>query len=180
MNGRFRKRSEGIPVGTILLLAVLLIGSLMAGLFPRAALAQEEKPDLSLRLLTNDYYTEITAGETKVILLEIRNTGSTAILDIELSAIQPQGWTADFEPDRIAVLNPADSIVTKVTVRTAPKSAQERYEVILRADSTAVHRAVSTWLMVVPPEGRWLWVGGIIAAVVIAAFGVVFWRFGRD
>jgi uncharacterized membrane protein YdcZ (DUF606 family) len=31
-----------------------------------------------------------------------------------------------------------------------------------------------------PPEGRWLWVGGILAAVVVAGFVVIFMRFGRE
>jgi uncharacterized membrane protein len=161
-------------------LAVLLAASLTAGLIPQTALAQQQKVDLSLRFLANDYYTEITAGETRILLLEVKNTGSKAIDNIELSVLPPEGWTIGLEPDRIASLNPADSQVIKVTVQTPSKSAKERHEIILRADSTAVHRAISAWMTIEPPAGRWLWVGGILAALVAAGFVVIFWRFGRD
>jgi uncharacterized membrane protein len=180
MNSRFRKRSDVIQVGTIPLLAVLLVGSFFAGLFPQTAMAQQEKEDLSLRLLSHNYYTEITAGKTKVLLLEVKNIGGKAIHNIELSALQPEGWMVDLEPDRIASLDPEDSIVVKVTVETSPKSAKDSYEIILRADSIAVHRAISAWMTVEAPEGMWLWVGGILAALVVAGFVVIFMRFGRE
>jgi hypothetical protein len=70
--------------------------------------------------------------------------------------------------------------VVKVSIQTSPKSAKERYEIILRADSATVHRAISAWVTIEAPEGRWLWVGGILAALLVAAFVVIFVRFGRD
>ncbi len=180
MNFRFRKRSDVIQVGTVLLLAVLLVGSVLAVLLPQTAMAQAEKEDLSLRLVSHSNYAEITAGKTKVLLLEVKNTGITAVNDIELSALQPEGWIVDFEPDRIASLNPANSGVVKVTIQTPPKSAKERHEIILRADSIAVHRAISVWMTVEAAEGMWLWVGGILAVLVAAGFVVIFLRFGRE
>jgi uncharacterized membrane protein len=177
MNFRFRKRSDMIHVGTIPLLAVLLVGSFLAVSLPQAAMAQE---DLSLRLVSHSNYAEITAGKTKVLLLEVKNTATKTINDIELSALQPEGWIVDFEPERIASLNPSNSEVVKVTIKTPPTSAKERHEIILRADSIAVHRAVSVWMTVEAPEGLWLWVGGILAALAAAGFVVIFMRFGRE
>jgi len=180
MNARFQKQSKVNPAGTIPLLAVLLAAGLMAYLFPQTAMAQSQRDYLSLRLLSHDTYTEITAGETKVLLMEVENIGDNAIRDIELSALSPEGWRVDLEPARIPSLNPADSTVVKVSIQTSPKSAQERHEIILRADSATVHRAISAWVTIEAPEGRWLWVGGILAALVVAAFVVIFVRFGRD
>jgi uncharacterized membrane protein len=71
-------------------------------------------------------------------------------------------------------------MVAEVTVKTPAKSEKDRYEILLRADSATVHRATSVWMMVEPQEGRWLWVGGIVAVLVIAVFIVIFVRFGRD
>jgi uncharacterized membrane protein len=180
MNARFRKRSKGTPVGTIPLLAVLLAASLLADLFPQTALAQGEKDALFLRLLSRDTYTEITAGESKVLLLEVENIGNNVLQEIELSALSPEGWRVDLEPARITSLSPAESTVVQVSIQTSPKSEVERHEIILRADSATVHRAISAWVTIEPPEGRWLWVGGILAAVVVAGFVVIFMRFGRD
>jgi uncharacterized membrane protein len=180
MNGRIRKRSNGVRIGAIPLLALLLAGGVLAALSPQAAMAQQGRQDLSLRLVSRSNYAEITAGESKVLLLEVKNVGTTTIDGVELSALQPEGWTVDFDPDRIASLGPEDSQVVEVTLHTPPKSTKERHEVILRADSDAVHRALSVWMTVEAREGMWLWVGGILAVLVAAGFALIFWRFGRD
>ena len=180
MNGRFRKRSDGIQVETISFLAVLLVGSVLAAVLPRVALAQDGRQDLSLRLVSRSNYAEITAGESKVLLLEVENIGTVAIDEIELSALPPEGWRVEFEPDRIVSLKPENSIVVEVTIETPSQSTQGRHETILRADSATVHRAISVWMTVEPREGTWLWVGIVLAAVVIAGFIVLFIRFGRD
>jgi uncharacterized membrane protein len=180
MNVRFRKRSDVLQAGAISLLALLLLGTLWAGLLPGAALAQGGRQDLYLRLVSRSNYAEITAGETKVLLLEVRNSGTQAIDKIELSALPPEGWRVEFEPDRITGLNPENSIVVEVTIETPVESAQERHEIILRADSAAVHRAISVWMTVEGREGTWLWVGVLLAGVAIAGFVVLFIKFGRD
>jgi uncharacterized repeat protein (TIGR01451 family) len=180
MNVQFRHRLEAIQVGTTLLVAVLLAGSIMAALLPQTVQAQEERRALSLRLVSRSNYAEITAGETKVLLLEVTNTGNTTIEDIELSALLPEGWKADLEPARIVSLDPANSQVVQVTLETPSESAKERHEIILRADSATVHRAISVWMELETPPGRWRWVAGILAAVVIAGFAILFWRFGRE
>ena len=179
MNFSFRKRSDVIQVGTIPLLAVLLVGSFLVVLLPQTAKAQEEKEDLSLRLVSHSNYVQITAGKNKALLLEVKNTGNKAINDIKLSALQPEGWIVDFEPERIASLTAANSEVVEVTIQTLPESAKERYEIMLRADSIAVHRAISVWVTIEAQEGKWLWVGGILATLVVAGFVAIFVRFGR-
>ena len=119
-----------------------------AALRPHVALAQGGRQDLSLRWISHSNYVEIAPEETKVLLLEVRNTGTEAVREIELSALHPEGWRVTIEPDRIAALNPADSIVVEVTIQTPQQPAQERHEIILRADSSTVHRATSVWVTV--------------------------------
>jgi len=169
-----------MQVDMISLLALLLLGSLWAGLLPQTALAQGGRSDLSMWLVSHSNYDEITAGESKVLLLEVKNTGTRAIQDVELSALQPEGWRVSFEPDRIVSLYPENSIVVEVRIETPPESTQSRHEIILRADTDAVHRAISVWMTVEARQGKWLWVGVVLAAVAIAGFVVLFIRFGRD
>ena len=57
---------------TVVLLVVLL---------PQPTLAQEEKVDLTLRLVPVYYSYEVTAGKDNTFFLEVRNTGSKAITD---------------------------------------------------------------------------------------------------
>lgn len=48
--------------------------------------------------------TEITAGDVKRIELVVRNTGSSLLKDIQLSANKPVDWEVSFEPSKIDML----------------------------------------------------------------------------
>ena len=47
---------------------------------------------------------DITAGDTRRIDLEVVNTGSSELKDIQLSSRKPAGWELSFEPSKIASL----------------------------------------------------------------------------
>ena len=48
--------------------------------------------------------SDVTAGDTKRIELEIKNTGSSLLKDIQLSANKPVDWDVAFEPSKIEML----------------------------------------------------------------------------
>ena len=53
--------------------------------------------------------TEITAGDVKRIELVVRNTGSSLLKDIQLSANKPVDWEVSFEPSKIDMLRQGNS-----------------------------------------------------------------------
>ena len=60
-------------------------------LSPSIVLAQEEKIDLTLRLVNGRYYSEVEPGKDNIFFLEIRNIGNRAITNIRFSSVKPEG-----------------------------------------------------------------------------------------
>ena len=154
---------------------------LMLILSPGTVLAQEEKIDLTLRLVNGGYYNEVEAGKDNIFFLEIRNIGNRAITNIRFSSVKPEGWIIDFKPGNIDYLGPGNFQTVDVNIKPPYKTTEKRYRgVTLIAESNEIRKVLGIQTTVEAPKGYWLWIGGIILLVVIAGFIVVFMRFGRQ
>jgi len=74
-------------------------------------LAQEEEPEYILTLTPVDERYDMIAvpGQDRDFRVELENLGDAAITKIECSGETPEGWTIEFDPPRIASLEPFDS-----------------------------------------------------------------------
>ena len=142
-------------------------------------LAQEEKIDLTLRLVNGRYYNEVESGKENILYLEIRNTGNRAITNIRFSSVKPEGWVIDFKPGNIDYLGPGNFQTVDVSIKPPDRTTEERYKVTLIAESNEIRKVLGIQTTVEAPEGYWLWIGGILLLVVVAGFIIVFLRFGR-
>src|SRR4030042_1128143 len=97
----------------------LLVVGLTAILSPCSILAQAEKTDLTLMVVSDGYYNRITAGKEKTIFLEIGNNGNKELTNIRLSADLPKGWTVEFSPVLIDNLAPGSFQTVDVILRPA-------------------------------------------------------------
>jgi uncharacterized membrane protein len=158
-------------------LSLLAIG-LGAILVPCSTLAQVEKTELTLRLVSDSYYNRITAGKDKTIFLEVDNTGNKAITNIRLYADLPEGWTAEFRPELIDYLAPGSLQTVDIIIRPVDNAAKGEYTVTLIAEANETRKVTSTFVRVESASLLWVWVGIGIAALVIAAFAFIFVRFG--
>ena len=159
-------------------LPILLIG-LTAILLPCSVRAQAEKVNLTLRLVSDGYYNKITAGEDKTIYLEVGNTGKKGITNIRLYADLPEGWTVEFRPGLIDYLGPGSFHAVDVILRPVD-AANGEYTVALIAEANETRRATSLFLRVESASLLRVWVGLGVAALVIAAFILIYVRFGRE
>ena len=66
----------GIRIFTLFVLVAGLLAFLSS---PAALLAQEGRVDLSLRLLSGYYYSEVTPGEDNTLYAEVRNNGNRKV-----------------------------------------------------------------------------------------------------
>jgi uncharacterized membrane protein len=160
-------------------LPLLLVG-LTAILSPCAILAQAEKVDLTLRLVSDSYYNRITAGKDKTIFLEVGNTGNKGVTNIRLYADLPEGWTVEFRPGLIDYLGPGSFQAVDVILRPAGNAVEGEYTVALIADANETRRVTSIFVRVESASLFWVWVGAGVAALVIAGFIFIFIRFGRQ
>ena len=161
----------------LLLFAVVLMGSLSPC---NLLYAQEDKVDLSLRLLPGYYYKEVVPGENTALFMEVRNNGDTAITDIKLNADKPKEWTVDITPDSISYLGAGSSQTVDISVIPGKNSPNGEYTVTLIAEATETRMAVSTTLRVRSDSSFWLWIGIGVAALVAAVFAIIFLRFGKQ
>jgi len=170
------------PMGIIrrtywLLISVMWLTAILS---PCAILAQDEKVDLTLRLVSDSYYNRITAGKDETIFLEIGNTGKNRITNIRLYADLPEGWSAEFRPVLIDYLDPGSFQAVDVILMPAGNTAKGEYTVALIAEANETRRVTSIFVRVESASLFWVWVGVGVAALVIAAFIFIFIRFGRQ
>ncbi len=158
----------------------LFVVGLTAILSPFSILAQAEKTDLTLRLVSDSYYNRITAGKDKTIFLEIGNAGNKAITNIRLYADLPEGWTIEFRPGLIDYLGPGSFQAVDIILRPAGNAAKGEYTVALIAEANETRRVTSIFVWVESASLLWVWVGAGVAALVIAGFILIFMRFGRQ
>jgi uncharacterized membrane protein len=121
---------------------------------------------------------DITAGRTRKIELVIRNTGSSELKEIELSANKPANWEVTFDPKKIETLIPGATTQATALIKSSDKAIPGDYVVKMtsktpEASSTAEFRiAVKTSLL----SG---WLGILLIAAVIAAVVYLFRKYGR-
>jgi len=165
--------------GLIICGFLLLIACLVTTLPPQQANAQEGKKSLDLQLSARTYYNQVTPGKDNIFFFEVRNNGTLPITNIVFSSYQPEGWVIDFNPGKIDQLSPGSSQTLDANVKPGDKTTRGQYRVTVIATAAETRTVSDMWLTVETPRGVWLWVGVILAVVVIAAFIVIFMRYGR-
>jgi uncharacterized membrane protein len=153
---------------------------LMLILSPGTVLAQEEKVDLSLRLIPGDYYKKVTPGEENILYLEIHNAGNKPISNIRLSSDEPEGWVVEFKPISVDYLGGSSFQTVDVNIKPPSNTKRGEYRINLIAEANETRKVISTFLRVETATSIWLWVGVAVAAVVIAGFIIIYLRFGRQ
>ncbi|MFC1967959.1 NEW3 domain-containing protein [Chloroflexota bacterium] len=142
--------------------------------------AQEDKVDLSLRLLPEYYYREVIPGQDNTLFMEVRNNGNKEITNIKFGSDKPEGWLVEFRPGNINYLGAGSSQGVDVNVIPRHDTGRGEYSLALLAEANETRTATSTMLRVESGSGLWLWVGVGLAALVIAGFVIIFLRFGRQ
>ena len=111
--------------------------------------------------------TDITAGDVKRIELEVKNTGSSLLKDIQLSASKPADWEVTFEPTKIDALK-AGETSTVTAILKASKMAK-----------TPEVNADAQFRIAVKTPMIWGWVGVLIIAAAIGVVYYLFRKYGR-
>lgn len=161
-------------------LAILLIFTIPAAVSAGGLLAAEESSvNLSLWILPEYRYKDISPGEANTIFMEVRNNGESEITDISFSADIPEGWAVKFVPESISSLSGGSSQAINITVTPEANAKRGDYTLTFIAKAAETQAADSTTLRVENGSLFWVWVGGGVAAAVIAGFVLVFLRYGK-
>jgi uncharacterized membrane protein len=122
---------------------------------------------------------EAYAGKTSPLTVVLRNDGSAAAREIELSATAPDGWKTSFEPKEVAFLPAGKSRSVQVTLIPSTRAIAGDYQTTIRANAADGQSESADFRITVLTSTMWGVIG--IAIIAIALLVVVFAvaRYGR-
>jgi uncharacterized membrane protein len=125
--------------------------------------------------LSGDAY----AGQESQLTVVVKNDGSEAARDIELSATAPEGWKTSFDPKTIPSLAASGTQNVKLTMSPSPRAIAGDYQMSVRASATGGLSESANFRITVLTSTLWGAIG--IAIIAVALLVVVFAvaRFGR-
>lgn len=121
---------------------------------------------------------KITAGRRRNIELVVRNSGSTDLSSVRMSAGKPQGWEVNFTPDTIPQIAAGESAEVKAQVRAYDKSIPGDYVLNLTAQTPEATSTASFRMSVKTPL-LWGWLGILIILGAIGTVIYFFRKYGR-
>jgi uncharacterized membrane protein len=125
--------------------------------------------------LSGDAY----AGQDSQLTVVLRNDGSEAARDIELSATAPEGWKTSFDPKSVTSLAAGATQNVKMALTPSERAIAGDYQMTVRAAATGGISESANFRITVLTSTLWGAIG--IAIIAVALLVVVFAvaRFGR-
>ena len=121
---------------------------------------------------------DITAGDTRRIDLEVVNTGSSELKDIQLSSRKPARWELSFEPSKIASLKAGAAANVTAELKASPKALPGDYVVVMDAKTPEVTADAQFRISVKTPL-FWGWVGVLVILAAVGGVYCLFRKYGR-
>ena len=121
---------------------------------------------------------KITAGRRRNLELMVRNSGSTDLNSVRMTAVKPRGWEVTFTPDTIPFIAAGESTQIRAEVKAYGKAIPGDYVINLTAQTPEINADASFRMSVRTPL-LWGWLGILI---ILSAIGTVYWlirKYGR-
>ena len=122
---------------------------------------------------------EAYAGRGSQLTVVLRNDGSEAARDVQLTATTPEGWKSEFDPKELPQVPAGGTQQVKVTLTPSDKAIAGDYQATIRASAAGGLSESANFRITVLTSTLWGSIG--IAIIAIALLVVVFAvaRFGR-
>jgi len=117
----------------------------------------------------------ITAGDEKRVELLVKNTGSSALTDINLTASAPANWDVLFDPKKVDRLEPGKDTRVFATIKADKRAIAGDYMTNINAKTPEVSSTAAFRISVKTP----LLLGWIGIMVIILALGSVYYLFQK-
>ncbi|PWA04998.1 hypothetical protein DCC39_18425 [Pueribacillus theae] len=122
--------------------------------------------------------TDITAGREKTIELQITNSGTAPLRQIELDGEMPPNWDITFEQKTIQKIEPGQSEKVKATIKADKDAIAGDYVAVLKATAPEAS-SEATFRISVETSVLWGFVGVLIILAVLAGMYYLFKKYGR-
>jgi len=128
---------------------------------------------------TEQYNTVARAGEDNFFAIRTQNLSSAAVDNIKFSSTHPDGWTIEFKPDKIDVMEAISDQTIEVNIKPPSKAIAGDYIINLKAAGKQISAKDIDVRITVETPTIWGWVGVIIILIVVIGLIAVFMRFSR-
>ena len=125
------------------------------------------------------YDTKAAAGKDNYFSIEIGNLGTAPVENIKFSSDKPAGWSIEFSPDKVDLLEALNTKTVDVNIKPPPETIAGDYMISLRASGTQATSQELPLRVTVETPTVWGWVGVVIIVLVIIGLVVIFMRFSR-
>ncbi len=125
------------------------------------------------------YDTKAAAGKDNYFSIEVGNLGTAPIENIKFSSDKPTGWSIEFVPDKVDLLEALNTKTVDVNIKPPPETIAGDYVIKLRASGTQATSIELPLRITVETPTIWGWVGVAIIVLVIVGLVVIFMRFSR-
>ncbi len=133
---------------------------------------------LSLSTPSGRLSSEVTAGGERSIELQVSNTGTADLRDINLSYNAPVDWEVSFNPKNIEQLAAGQSTTVEAVVKASGEAIAGDYVTSMTA-SSAEATSQADFRIAVKGSMLWGWIGVLIIAAVIIGIYSMIRKYGR-
>jgi len=85
---------------------------------------------------TERYDTTATAGEDTIFEIKVQNWSTAPVDNIKFSPTKPEGWSIEFTPDKIDLMDAFDEQVVNVNIKPPAETIAGDYDIRVRATGT--------------------------------------------
>ncbi|MBE9600791.1 NEW3 domain-containing protein [Pedobacter sp. MC2016-24] len=121
---------------------------------------------------------ELTSGSHKEIHLDIKNSGTLRLNDIDLSAQLPASWEATFEPAKIKQLEPGKSMAVTAKIKVPDKTIAGDYAATFTATNSNAN-SPAAFRMVVTTSLLSGWIGILVILLAVTLVYYLIRKYGR-
>ncbi|MFZ6020503.1 MAG: NEW3 domain-containing protein [Chloroflexota bacterium] len=122
---------------------------------------------------------QATAGQDNPLKIILKNTGTAPLRGIQLSSIEPSGWSVTFDPKEIVEIPAGQQVEVTATIKPAEKAVAGDYLLTVNARPVDSKQQSAEFRITVVTSTLWGVAGIALIAVAVAAVGMAVSRFGR-
>lgn len=122
---------------------------------------------------------QASAGQDNPLKIILKNTGTAPLRGIQLSSIEPSGWSVTFDPKEIVEIPAGQQVEVTATIKPAEKAVAGDYLLTINARPVDSKQQSAEFRITVVTSTLWGVAGIALIAVAVAAVGMAVSRFGR-
>ncbi len=167
----------GTPAGEYPITVRALAGELSAEVELTAVVTG--RPELSITTPDGRLSGRAYSGQESPLEIVVRNTGSAAAREVELTASEPSRWEVTFDPEFIDVIDPNSEVSVTVNIKPPEQAVAGDYMITLRATPKEGSSESADFRITVLTSTIWGVVGIVVIAAALGVVALAVARFGR-